>query len=200
MLEYPSEPTPAPAPAPASAPAPAPAPARPRGSSRGIIALYAVAGLIAVGGVAFAAGRLTAPVAAATTRGNLARAAFGADSSFAPGAGRFGVGAVGAFGGEAGIRGTVQSINGTTLTLQSASGQAITIDLTGSTTYHRQAAASATDIQPGSTVQVQLQFNRAALGATPSGAPAGNAGNGAAPLASGATRTFTASDVTLVTP
>ena len=219
MLNYPVAPEPAQTPA----PTPAPAPARPRGTSRGVVALYAIAGVIAVGGVAFAVGRMTAPAAAASTTRTGAfsfRSALGAGSSFAPGAGR--VGAAG-FGGEAAIRGTVQSITGSTLTLQTASGQTLTIDLSGTTTYHSQAAASASDVKPGSTVQVQLAFDRAAFGgatggafgagggtgtgssggsgAGTSGSGTGTAGgSGAAPLASGAPRTLTASDVMLVTP
>jgi hypothetical protein len=211
MVDYPNSPesaqTPTPGPAPAQGPAPAPG--RPRtsgGSSRGTTILYIVAGLIAVGGVAFAVGRVTAPAAAASTSrfgtGAAAfRSQFGAGSSFAPGAARGffgGTGAAGLAGGAAiSLRGTVQSINGTTMTVQTASGSAVTVNLGSSTTYHKQAAASASDVTAGSQVVVQVAFNRTgiAAGAGASGAPAGGA-----PLASGATRTFTASDVTVVGP
>jgi hypothetical protein len=212
MVDYPNAPESAQSPTPGQAPAqaPAPAPVRPRassGSSRGTTILYIVAGLIAVGGVAFAVGRVTAPAAAASTSrfgtGAAAfRSEFGAGSSFAPGAARgfFGGGTgVGGLAGGAAIslRGTVQSINGTTMTVQTASGSTVTVDLGSSTTYHKQAAASATDVTTGSQVVVQVAFNRTgfAAGAGASGAPAGGA-----PLASGAPRTFTASDVTVVGP
>jgi hypothetical protein len=213
MVDYPDAPTPGPAQAPGSGPAPsqspAPAPVRPQasgGSSRGTTLLFALAGLIAVGGVAFAVGRLTAPTAAAATGrfGTGAagfRGQFGANASFAPGEARgfLGGGLAGAGGAaDVTLRGTVQSINGNTMTLRTASGGTVTVDLSGSTTYHKQAAASSTDVTPGSQVLVQVQFDRAGPGAAPlaSGAPAG----GGAPLASGAPRTFTASDVTVVTP
>ena len=211
MVDYPNAPEPAqapgPGPAPAQAPAPTPVPVRPPasgGSSRGTTMLFALAGLIAVGGVAFAVGRLTAPPAAAATgRFGTGAAGFrsqaGASASFAPGAGRgFLGGGIAGGAADVSLRGTVQSINGNTLTLQTASGSTVTVDLSGSTTYHKQAAASSSDVTTGSQVLVQVQFNRTGLGAAPaaSGAPAG----GGAPLASGAPRTFTASDVTVVTP
>jgi hypothetical protein len=211
MVDYPNAPESAQSPTPGQAPgqAPAPAPVRPRasgGSSRSTTILYIVAGLIAVGGVAFAVGRVTAPAAAASTTrfgtGAAAfRAQFGAGSSFAPGAARGlfgGAGAGGLAGGAAvSLRGTVQSINGTTMTVQTAGGSTVTVNLGSSTTYHKQAAASASDVTTGSQVVVQVAFNRTgfAAGAGASGAPAGGA-----PLASGAPRTFTASDVTVVGP
>ncbi len=190
MVEYPN----APAPVPGAGPGPAPAPERvpaPRGSSRGTTILLVAAGLIAVGGLAFAVGRLTAPpVVAANGRLGAGaggfRAGFGANASTAPGLGS-------AFrSGEIALRGTVQSINGKTLTLQTASGGTVTIELSGSTTYHRQAAATASDVTAGSQVLVQVAFNRTALGAGPAAS--------GAPQASSAARTFTASDVTLATP
>lgn len=193
MVEYPN----APVPDPGSGPGPAPAPGRvpaPRGSSRGTTILFAAAGLIAVGGLAFAVGRLTAPPAAAANgrlgagSGGL-RAGFGAAASTAPGPGRR-LGS--AFrSGEVALRGTVQSINGKTLTLQTASGGTVTVELSGSTTYHQQAAATASDVTAGSQVLVQVEFDRTALGA----GPVASGG----PQASSAARTFTASDVTLVT-
>ena len=180
MVDYPDAPTPGPAqapgpaPAPAQAPAPAPAPVRPPasgGSSRGTTLLFALAGIIAVGGVAFAVGRLTAPPAAAATgrfgTGTAGfRSQFGANASFAPGEARgfLGGGLAGAAGAaDVSLRGTVQSINGNTLTLKTASGSTVTVDLSGSTTYHKQAAASSTDVTTGSQVLVQVQFDRTGL-------------------------------------
>jgi hypothetical protein len=166
--------------------------------------LFVVAGLIAVGGVAFAVGRLTAPAAAATTSrfgtgGAGFRSGFGASASAAPGAARGFLGGAGAGlagGADLSLNGTVQSVNGNTLTLQTASGATVTVDLSGTTSYHKQAAASSSDVTAGSHVVVQVQLNRAAFGA---GSSASGAAGGA-PLASGAPRSFTASDVTLVAP
>ena len=42
------------------------------------------------------------------------------------------------------------------LTLKLASGQTITVGLNGSTAYHSQAPATASDVTTGSTVQVQV--------------------------------------------
>ena len=229
MIEYPAAPGPTPTSAQPQPAAPVPTPVRSKGGggSRGLMLLYGLAAVIAVGGVAFAIGRMTAPVAAASTRSGFARTGLGPVSSFAPGGGRFGLGAGGISG--ASVRGTVQSITGSTLTLQTASGQTVTIDLTGTTTYHSQAAATASDVKPGSTVQVQIEFNRSAFagggggggfgagGAAGAGAAGANGGTGGAgaggaalpstaPGAGGAapggsvTRTLTASDVMLVTP
>ncbi len=221
MVEYPNAPEPAPsqppAPAPASSPAPAPAPRTPAsgGSSRGTTILFLVAGLVAVGGIAFAVGRLTAPTASAATgrfgTTGAFRGEFGATASSAPGAARgFFGGGLGGGAADLSLQGTVQSISGNTMTLRTANGDTVTVDLTGATAYHRQAAASASDVTTGSQVLVQVQFNRTAFGAgaAASGAPfgggagagGGTSAGGAAPLASAAPRTFTASDVTLVAP
>lgn len=209
MLEYPHapapEPTPtgAPAPSPSSEPGLSPLPPRvvpPRqGSSRATMVLYAVAAVVAIGGLAFAAGRMTAPVAAANAgtgfeRGAFPRGSFAPGANFVPGEGR-GVGLGGLAGGGVTLTGTVESVNATSMTVKTASGQTVTVDLAGTTTYHRQAAASSSDVTAGSSVKVQVEF------AAGGGLAAGGGQGGAAPSpqASGA-RTFTASDVTLVNP
>ena len=66
----------------------------------------------------------------------------------------------GLFGGGASIQGTVDSISGNTLTLKLADGQTVQLSLDGSTTYHAQAAASAGDVKTGGTVIVRVQLNR----------------------------------------
>lgn len=208
MLEYPHAPAPepappgAPAPSPSSEPGPSPLPQRvvpPRqGSSRATIALYAVAAVVAIGGLAFAAGRMTAPVAAANAgtgfeRGAFPRGSFAPGANFVPGEGR-GAG-IGGLGGGVTLTGTVESVSASSMTVRTASGQTVTVDLAGTTTYHRQAAASSSDVTAGSSVKVQVEF------AAGGGVAAGGGQGGAAPSpqASGA-RTFTASDVTLVNP
>ena len=110
--------------------------------------------------MAFAAGRATAPAAAATNgRGfNGNGQAFGGgglapNASGAPGRGGFG----GAFAaGGLTIEGTVTAVTTDSITLQLTSGQSITIPTDSQTTYHTRAAAKPSDVATGSTVQVQL--------------------------------------------
>jgi hypothetical protein len=190
MLETHGVPASDPASAPAQPPAPVSVRSSASGSSRGTPILLALAGLVAVAGLAFLGGRLTAPAASAATTGypaGGAGGALGASASFVPGAGLYGAG----LGDAAGLslEGTVESIEGTTLTLRIADGSTVTVDLSGSTTYHQQAAASSSAVTAGSQVQVQV---------VPTGAGTAPL-TGGAPLTSGAPRTFTASDVTLVT-
>ena len=136
--------------------------------------LLAVGLLIAVGGVTFAVGRMTAPApAASTTRG---------------------------FGGGVLVTGTVDSVSGTTMTLKEANGSTVTVNLAGTTTYHAQAAATAADVTTGKQVQVEVQVAGGLGGQDVPGASPGAAAS-PAPGASGAPpRTITARDVTLVTP
>jgi hypothetical protein len=119
--------------------------------------LLGVALVVAVGGVAFAAGRLTAPPSTS------ASGARGGNGSGFGGGGTGATGAPGAFGGAgfgAGaaltIEGTVQAITPTQLSITLASGQTIQIPVDASTTYHGQAAASASDVKTGQQVQVQV--------------------------------------------
>jgi hypothetical protein len=116
---------------------------------------------LAIAGVAFAAGRLTAP--AAVTAGNFPNRGGGQvfpDSSGAPN-GR--PGDAGGFfaGGGVTIEGTVESITGTTLTLKTASGQTIQIALDSTTTYHAQTDATADDVTAAGKVLVRLDLRRA---------------------------------------
>jgi hypothetical protein len=172
---------------------------RPVKRDRSTQVLLLIASLVAVGGIAFAIGRLSAPTAAAANNLNGAggRGVFGRNfPSLAPGqtfnpadfAGRGGAG--GGLGGfRGGVEGTVVSIDGSTMTVKLANGSTTTVNLSSGTTYHNETAATASDVKPGS--QVIVQINTAALAAeTP------------APGASGALggRTLTASDVLVVAP
>ncbi len=162
--------------------------------------LLAVGLLIAVGGVAFAVGRVTAPAQAATTRGGFGAGGFGgAGTGAGASAGAGGAGfARGGFGGGVLVTGTVDSVSGTTMTLKEANGSTVTVNLASTTTYHAQAAATAADVTTGKQVQVEVQIAGGFGGADVPGASPGAA---ASPGASGApTRTITARDVTLVTP
>src|SRR6185369_17849315 len=84
------------------------------------------------------------------------------------------------------LEGTVESVTDTTLTLKTASGQTIQVALNGSTTYHAQTDATASDVTTGGKVLVRLSGRGGFVG-----------GNGG-PAASGAPTSPTANDVTVV--
>jgi hypothetical protein len=167
---------------------PAPVARRSRSTRLLNVALGAAVAL-AVAGVAFAAGRLTAP--AAVTAGNFGN---GGGQFFQGGNGQGGQGGQsgrpngGGFlnGGGLTIEGTVESVSGTTLTLKTASGQTIQIALDGSTTYHAQTDATASDVKTGGKVLVRVN-GRGVFGGANGG-----------PSASGTPTGPTASDVTVV--
>jgi hypothetical protein len=166
--------------------------------------LLAVAALVAVGGVTFAIGRVTAPAAAATTRGGFGAGAFAGGTGAAGGGTGGGLGR-GGFGGGVLITGTVDSISGTTMTLKEANGASVIVNLAGTTTYHAQAATTAANVTAGKQVQVQVQLTGGFGGGAeaPGASPAVGGAAGASPAAGGTgttTRTVTATDVTLVTP
>ncbi len=159
--------------------------------------LLAVGLLVAVGGVTFAIGRVTAP-AAASTRGGFGAGGFANGGTGAAGTGAGGFGR-GGFGGGVLITGTVDSVSGTTMTLKEANGTSVIVNLAGTTTYHAQAAATAADLTAGKQVQVQVEI----AGGFGGGAGAAGASPAASPETGGTgttTRTVTATDVTLVTP
>ena len=160
-----------------------------RGPDRLTMGLVVVAALVAVGGIGFAVGHVTAPSAAAAGNGTGTRAF--ARASLAPGQ-TFNAtrGGAGGFGGvAAGVSGTVQSIDGSTITILEANGTTATIDLSGSTTYHSEISANASQVAVGSGVTVQI--DTAAL-----------ASQSPAPGASGALggRTLTASSILITQP
>ena len=173
----PSRPAPPESPTPTPAPAPLPVARKSGSGGRALNLILGLAAFVAIGGVAFAAGRNTAPVSAATANGGFGGAG-GARASGAPGLG--GRGGAGGFGGGLTISGTVQSVTGDTLTITTTAGQTITVTTGASTTYNTQATASATDVQTGKKVQVQLDGGgggvRPGASAAPSG-PVGTAGS-----------------------
>ena len=65
------------------------------------------------------------------------------------------------------VRGTVESVDGDTVTIKTANGQTIQVSTGADTTYNTQAPGSASDVTEGTTVQVQLS------GITGGGLPAG---------------------------
>ncbi len=170
---------------------PAPRPAA-RKQDRSTIILLGVAAMIAIGGIGFAAGRFTAPASASTGNG-FDSSRFRAFASLAPGQtfnpGQFGGFGGGRNGGLASISGTVQSIGPDSMTVKLANGSTVTIALTGGTTYHSQTAASAGDVQAGTTVTVQIDTSALASQSPNPGASGAFAG-----------RSLTASSVLITAP
>ena len=163
------------------------------GAATFVNVLLGIALVVAVGGVAFAAGRATAPAPATANRngfgGNGGNGGngqfFGPDASGAPNRGGGFTGFGGAGGGIA-IQGTVTAVSANSISLQLASGQTVTIPLDSDTKYHSQTAASASQVTNGSTVIVQL--SGAGRGAFGGGNGQGNGqgqGGGQGPTASG---------------
>lgn len=170
----------------------APQPPRRNLASTLVLGLAAV---VAVGGLAFAAGRLTAPAAVAATglNGTGARGNGEFPGAGALGGGTGGAGTNGTAGfrgaGGFGLRGTVTAVASDHLTVQLTNGSTIDIPISSSTTYHQETAGAASDVQVGKQVQVQLS--------RPAGATA-SPGAAASPGASGVARLGTASDVTVL--
>lgn len=169
-----------------------------RGGPSAFAVVFTLAALLCIGGVAFAAGRLTAPAAAAVT--NPGTNPFGGrfpNASFAPGA-TFAPGGNGGFGGLTGglsIEGTVTAVAADgTITLSITNGGTLEVATDGQTTYHNETAGKATSVTTGATVRVQL--SRAAFGNGGFGGPQASG----APAASGAPTAQTATDVLVVTP
>ena len=175
------------------------APAR-RGRDPLTILMFAAA-FVALGGVGFAAGRVTAPAAAVAStggRGGSGGFNFPGGGSFNPGGGN-GAGGLGRFGGGVSIQGTITETTADHITIKLANGSTVTIPVDSSTAYHRQASATSSDVQTGATVLVQLT----AGGTTGRGqAPSDSTAPGAsgAPGAAAGRVIGTASDVTIVSP
>jgi hypothetical protein len=122
---------------------------------RTAIIAMALAGAVAIGGVGFAVGRVTAPTPTFQGfrgGGNGFPGGIGDGQGNGQGGGlRFG-----GFGG--GLQGTVDSISGDTITLKTANGSTLTVNLSGSTTYGKQVAGQKSDIAVGNTVRVGISF------------------------------------------
>lgn len=164
--------------------------AKPRPSSgRGTSPLLVLAGAIAIGGMAFAAGRLTAP-AATITAGRFGNGQLPGNGQFPADAQGF-AGRDGGFGGIS-LAGTVSALSVDSITVTLESGRSITIPLDAETTYHAAAAATAGDVTVGSQVRVtpgaRAANPRASFNPNASLGPGGGVGFEAA------------SDVTIVEP
>jgi len=169
--------------APALAPLVAP---KPKGGSS---LLLVMAALVAVAGLAFAGGRISAPAAGLPGRGSFAGFP---TASGAPGAAAFGAAA-----GERTVKGTISALSATSLTLTTATGSE-TISLAPTTTYHAQAAAVAADAAVGSKVIVSVNTPAFTGGAVPGAGAGTGAGTGTAGADNGAgttPRAISATDV-----
>lgn len=154
--------------------------AKPASSSgRGTSLLLLLAGAIAVGGLAFAGGRLTAPAAASTGRAGSGQFAGGQGAGNGQGTGN-GQGFPGRGGGFGGVSlsGKVSAVSADSITLQLASGTSITIPLDSKTAYHTATAATAGDVTVGSQVTVTPGGRTANPGASldPNASPRPGAG------------------------
>ncbi len=123
----------------------------PRRRSGGNIALV-LALVVAAGGIAFAAGRVTAPASTAPA-GFAGAPGQGPDASFVPNASGAPGGLPG--GGSMSLEGTVTAVSGTTLTVTTSDGRSVSVD-TSAATYHAQAAAIAADVSSGTAVRLQV--------------------------------------------
>ena len=176
---------------PAAAYAPPPAPAKPKGS-RLVNGLLVVAAVVAIGGLAFAVGRMTAP-ATATTGTTGQNLGLGTDrfptASGVPG----GFGFRGTGGGAVTLQGTVSAISADSITLTTTAGTSVVVPTDTTTTYHAQADATRSGVAVGTTVKVELAGfgGRQGGGLTPGASvpPGGLPGTGSGrgfPQASGA--------------
>lgn len=104
---------------------------------------FRIALALAVAGLAFAIGRLSAPATAAAAGDGVQRGIPG-DGGF----GRLDRGSA--------ISGTVTAISSTSITVTLASGQTVEIPIDASTTYHQSTAATASAVTAGSTVTVRV--------------------------------------------
>ena len=122
-----------------------------------------------VGGLAFAAGRMTAPATAAFPNGGPGNGQFpgggnfpgGPGASFVPGAG-----GPGGFLGNGGVtlEGTVEAKDADSITIKLTNGETVEIALPSDTTYHTQTPASGARVQPGATVRVEVDVQGAGTG------------------------------------
>lgn len=132
-------------------------PKRRTGSSAGTLA-FVVAVVVAAAGLGFAGGRLTAPAAATRSGftgqngGNFPGA--NPNASGNPNRGFGGLG--GAFAGAISLDGQVTSVANGSITIQTANGQSVTLQVPSTATYHAQAPATSSDVTVGSKVQVSV--------------------------------------------
>lgn len=150
--------------------------------------LLGAAAVIAVGGVAFAIGRSTAPAdAVGFVPGAGGPALLQPGGSFDPNGGPIvRQGGPGGLGAGLTMDGTVTAVDADSVTIQLASGEEVTFDLDAETTFHEATAADASAIAVGDEVAVQASGGRVQIDS--------NAGGG---TTSNGTPTLSAEDVTV---
>ncbi len=170
-------------------PVAAPVVVKSKGGPSVVNVVLALAVMVALGGVAFAAGRITAPASASANgtgfpgRGGTGNGAGGVGGVGGSGGAGFGgrAGGAGALGGAGlTIQGTVTEVAADHVTIKLASGATVNVATDGTTTYHQQAAGASSDVAVGKTVQVELS---GAGGFGGFGGRGGGAGAGASPPA-----------------
>jgi hypothetical protein len=136
-------------------------------SGRWLNLLLGVAAVLAVGGVAFAIGRSTAPAASFPTGAFPDGAVIARpNGSFDPGGaggGPAGPGFLGAGGGQT-MEGTVSAIDADSITVTLGSGEEMTFDLDDGTTYHDATETDAAAVTVGDQVAVQASGGRLDIG------------------------------------
>jgi hypothetical protein len=136
-------------------------------SGRWLNLLLGVAAVLAVGGVAFAIGRSTAPAASFPTGAFPDGAVIARpNGSFDPGGaggGPAGPGFLGAGGGLT-MEGTVSAIDADSITVTLGSGEEMTFDLDDGTTYHDATETDAAAVAVGDQVAVQASGGRLDIG------------------------------------
>ena len=141
-----------------------------RRTSRVLDIALALAAVLAIGGVAFAAGRITAPAGAgpAFARGFApGGTVVTPDGSFDPSGPRpSGL----ALNGGLAIDGEVTAVDPDSITLKLADGQEMTFTLDDTTTYHEASDASSSDVVVGDDVSVKVAGGRVVSGGS-GGAP-----------------------------
>ena len=159
---------------------PARLPGRARRASSTTV-LLAVSAIVALGGISFAVGRVTAAGQSGTGSSTAAGAngfpGFGANASRSPIIGPGGVNGD-LTSGTATVSGSVVSVTSGSITIQEANGRTVTIATGSSTAYHNQTCASGTDVTTGATVIVQTSATGAQSGSGPASASASPGTNG----------------------
>jgi hypothetical protein len=148
----------APAAPPPATPTPEPV-VLPKRRSRWLDLVLGFAVVVAVGGIAFGVGRLTAPTASAfgaNGQGRTFTGGRGPNASLAPGE-TPGPGFRGGFGGALSLQGTVTEIAADHISIKLDSGQTVQVPLDTSTAYHRETAAGSSDVKADTRVVVRFQ-------------------------------------------
>ncbi len=155
--------------------------------------LLVIGAVVALAGIGFAVGRLTAPTSTGLGQRGQFNGQFGGQGNGTGGNGQ--PGTTGQFGGRGFLGGGNLTLTGKVtelaadhLTLEVANGSTVTIPVDGSTAYHQQTGASSSDVQQGDSVIVQV---------TPGAAPSASSGTGGGP---GGFQLGAASSITVTAP